>query len=235
MDVFSSITKRKKETFMQSKSIGILGGAGPLAGVYLTERVLSLAATLYGCYRDADFPKVFFINFPFSEMLTGQIDEIQIRKEVSGCLELLRKSGACVLSIACNTLHAFLDKEEDFENLVHLPKEVFQEIPPFEVPLVLCTSTSAICALHQKFFPCMYPDAQTQKKVDEIIDRALKGEERKAIAQELLQLIDAQTASTVVLGCTELSLLYKDLSTCTKFLIDPLEIAAKKVLQKYFN
>jgi len=219
---------------MQPKSIGILGGAGPLAGACLLERVLTLSGSLYGCYRDADFPKVLFINFPFSEMLFGQIDSAQLRLEISGCLKQLRDNGAHVLAIACNTLHAFLDEEEDLSDLIHLPKEVCREIPPSEVPLVLCTSTSARCALHERFFPCVYPDPETQAEVDRIIDQILKGADRRAITQEFLEIVEGQSARTIVLGCTELSLLNKELSSCTKFLIDPLEIAANKILQKCF-
>lgn len=220
---------------MLPKSIGILGGAGPIAGVCLLEKVLSLAGSVYGCTRDADFPKVFFINFPFSEMLLGEIDKEKLQDEIKGCLSLLRNNGACVLAIACNTLHAFLNEEEEnAPDLIHLPREVLQEIPSSEVPLVLCTTTSARCNLHKKFFPCAYPDEETQGNVDRIINQILGGGDLKGISQEFLQIVEKQSARVVILGCTELSLLNKELALSTKLIIDPLEIAALKVLQKYF-
>src|SRR5262245_18866784 len=115
---------------MKPNSIGIVGGAGPIAGVALLERVLLLSQTKYGCYRDADFPKVFLLSFPFSEMLVEEVNAKQISQELSECLYQLRQNGAAVLAIACNTLHAFLDESEDLNDLVHLPLNVAKEIAP---------------------------------------------------------------------------------------------------------
>ncbi len=50
---------------MKPIPIGIVGGAGPLAGAALLERIFSLSGSLYGCYKDADFPKVLLLSFPF--------------------------------------------------------------------------------------------------------------------------------------------------------------------------
>jgi hypothetical protein len=44
---------------MKPKSIGIIGGASPLAGAFLLKRILSLSGEVYGCYRDTDFPQSF--------------------------------------------------------------------------------------------------------------------------------------------------------------------------------
>lgn len=217
---------------MKPKSIGIIGGAGPLAGALLLERILILSGSEYGCYKDADFPEVILLSFPFSEMLTPERDVLQLRRELRECLNRLRKNGAAVLAIACNTLHAFLEENEDLSDLIHLPRVVAEEIPASEVPLVLCTSTSVQFGVHKQFFPCVYPDSKTQLQVDGIIDRVLKGEMQ--IVDELLTILRAQEARTVVLGCTELSLFTKSLSVSDLIIIDPLEVAAKKVLEKSF-
>lgn len=219
---------------MKPKPIGIIGGAGPLAGVSLLERVLSFSGSTYGCCKDAEFPKVVFLNFPFSEMLSPEMDSAQLRKELSECLQNLRKNGAAVLAIACNTLHAFLDETEDLSDLVHLPRVLGTEIPLTTKPLVLCTSTSVRFGLHKQFFPCDYPDSCTQAHIDMIIEEILKGAEQRIIIRKLQQILQAQTASTILLGCTELSLFTKHLLPCNKLIIDPLEIVAKKLLEKSF-
>jgi len=51
---------------------------------------------------------------------------------------------------------------------------------------------------------------------------------------ELLRILQAQEATTVILGCTELSLFTKDLEPCNKIIIDPVEILAKKIVEKSF-
>jgi aspartate racemase len=225
--------------FMRPKTIGIIGGAGPLAGALLLERILSLSISLYGCYRDADFPKVVLISFPFSEMLSADADEAQLRTEIKQCLEQLRAQGASVIAIGCNTLHAFLDEDRDAQDLVHLPRELGAvmelSIEPLMEPLVLCTSTSVRLGLHKQFFRCSYPDSSTQAEVDALIDLVLKGGEKESIVAKLGELLRNQTAQVIVLGCTELSLFSKDLQTGGKLIIDPLDIMARKVLEKSFR
>ncbi len=167
-------------------------------------------------------------------MLSPEMDVAQLRKELSECLNQLRTNGAAVLAIACNTLHAFLDESEDLIDLIHLPKVIVTEIPTSEIPLVLCTTTSVQFGLHKRFFPCIYPSSQTQKQIDRLMDQILKGSEQQAIIQDLLKILRAETANTIILGCTELSLFTKQLSPLNKLIIDPLEIVAKKVLRKKF-
>ncbi len=221
---------------MKPKTIGIVGGAGPQAGAYLLERIFTLSAVKYGCYRDADYPKVILISFPFSEMLCPEMEVNKLCQELQICLEQLRSNGASVLAIACNTLHIFLNGKEDLSDLVHLPRILVEEVSLQEaLPLVFCTSTSKRFAIHQKFLPCVYPDEQTQQEVDGIIDQVLKGSEKMAIINRLQALIERQTAKTVILGCTELSIYAPQLSVPDKQIIDPLELMAQKVLQKSFN
>lgn len=219
---------------MKPKIIGIVGGAGPLAGVDLLERVLRLSNRLYGCYRDGDYPQVLLNSFPFSDMLTSEKNSAKVKSELSYCLNQLRANGAEVLAIACNTLHTFLDDDQDKNDLVHLPRLLGKVSCSDEIPLVLCTSTSRENNVHKKFFECYYPDLSTQFKVDEMIDRILKGEESYGIVKDLLSLIEQSRASTVVLGCTELSLFVKELAECNKRIIDPLDVLAEKILEKSF-
>lgn len=220
---------------MKPKCIGIIGGAGPLAGALLLERVFNFSTERYGCYRDSDFPKVFLISYPFSEMLYANRDVEKIKKELSECLDQVRKNGALVIAIACNTLHAFLDQKDDLSDLIHLPRVLAQKLLDDERPLVFCTSTSVQFGLHKQFFPCVYPDVQTQQEVDEIIDLILKGDEKQMTLKRLERLIQAQSAKTVILGCTELSLFSNSLSVFNKVIIDPLEVMVDKILEKSFN
>lgn len=219
---------------MKSKTIGIIGGAGPMAGAYLLERVIYLAGKIYGCHEDADFPKVLLVSFPFSDMLSVKKDDATLRKELKECLTLLRRDGASVIAIACNTLHAFLDAKEDLSDIVHLPCSLVEAMPLLEKPLVLCTSTSRQLELHRKFFPCIYPDSKMQIEVDNVIDLILKGTEKSVVIERLTEIIRAQDANTIVLGCTELSLFYANLPQFNKLILDPLEIVATKLLKRSF-
>lgn len=219
---------------MKPKSIGILGGAGPLAGARLLERVFSLSTRLFGCCRDQDFPKVILISFPFTEMLSPVTNSTLLQKELKSGLNLLRQNGAEILAIACNTLHAFLPENEKQPGLIELPAEAACAVPAGEVPLVLCTSTSARFQVHRRFFPCCYPDVKIQERIDWFIDRILKGEDPQGIAPELRAVLEPEKAHTVVLGCTELSLI-GNFSMRNKRIVDPLELAAAELVKKSFS
>ena len=171
------------------KTIGIVGGAGPAASVALVQRMIELCQSEYGCYRDSDFPKVILISFPFSEMLKGEIAAKRVAGELSCCLEMLRNNGAEVCAIACNTLHAFLARDQE-EGLVLLP-DVGAEMTEESLPLVLCTTTSARFGVHRRFFRCHYLNEQWQAELDGIIEEILQG---KARAEELSKIILAQEA-----------------------------------------
>ncbi len=220
---------------MKPKIIGIVGGAGPLAGVNLLQRVFTLASRNYGCYRDADYPQVLLNSFPFSEMLTTEIDSEVLRSELNLSLNQLRAQGAKVLAIACNTLHNFLDPDQDCEDLINLPRLLGQQLRLEEIPLVLCTTTSRENNVHKNFFQCSYPEPSVQLKVDKIIDRILQGAEPGPIVVDLLALIKQECTSTIILGCTELSLFVEELMVSSKKVIDPLEMLAQKLLEKSFE
>lgn len=219
---------------MKPKTIGILGGAGPLAGAALLDRVLRLSQVMYGCIKDADFPKVILISFPFSEMLSGNIDVEKVREELKGSLCELRQNGASVLGIACNTLHAFLDEDDQQDDLIHLLQEVAEKVDR-EIPLVLCTSTSVRFSLHKRFFTCNYLDPQRQRQLDEVIQWILEGREETAVLQRLIEIINGVQATTIVLGCTEISLFKNPLALLGKRVIDPLDVLAETILEKSFQ
>ncbi len=219
---------------MKPKTIGILGGAGPLAGAALLDRVLRLSQVMYGCNKDADFPKVILISFPFSEMLTGDIDIENVRKELKDSLRELRQNGAAVLGIACNTLHAFLDEDEQYDDLILLPQAVAGKVDR-DVPLVLCTSTSVRFNLHKRFFPCNYLDPERQRQLDEVIEWILAGKEETAVVQRLIEIINGVQTRTIVLGCTEISLFKDPLALLGIRVIDPLDILAEAILKKSYQ
>jgi aspartate racemase len=218
---------------MKPKAIGIVGGAGPLAGVLLAERIFALATLWFHCHRDADFPELLLLSFPFSEMLIEPVDATQVQREIGECLHRLRNQGAQILAIACNTVHAFLDPKDDQPDLVHLPRSVAASIPPGEIPLVLCTTTSARFGLHRRFFPCDYPKERDQKEIDQLIDLILQNVGAEKVLPRLQQFIESQPNSSIVLGCTELSL-YSSRLQGNKRILDPIEIAAEKIVQLSF-
>jgi aspartate racemase len=219
---------------MRPKSIGVIGGAGPLAGVLLVERLFQCAMTLYGCHKDESFPLLRLCSFPFSDMLSPDLKKERVEAELKTCLEELLKTSD-VIGIGCHTLHAFLDEKQNIPGLIHLPKLVKEALSLNETPVVFCTSTSLKTALHQKFIPCTFPDKKTQKLIDDLIDAILKKGCLPSLEEELKTLLKSQKGETIILGCTELSLFSKRLFIEDKRIIDPLDLLAKKMIEKSFS
>lgn len=218
---------------MKPKIIGIVGGAGPLAGVKLFEKVIEMCNRKYGCYKDEDYPQIILNSFPFSDMLSEENDYDLLREELSLALNQLRYQGSEVLAIACNTLHIFLENE--CKELINLPQLLGDEMKFEKEPLVLCTSTSRLNSLHAKYFVCSYLENSSQLWLDNIIMRILQGAEPATIVEDLFKIIEQEEASCIVLGCTELSIYARILEFSGKKIIDPLDFLAKKLLEKSFG
>jgi aspartate/glutamate racemase len=138
--------------------------------------------------------------------------------------------GADLAVIACNTLHAFLPPIPKEIRLIHLIDETLSSLKGN--PLVLATSTSARYRLHA---PCRYPDSLLQKRLDQIVDQVLAGESLPRLAEELAQLLNRESDTEFLLGCTEFSLL-NERQPLASFgldqnvvLCDPYAVVAEKI------
>lgn len=52
------------------KTIGIIGGAGPMASCLLNQYIVQICQNEWGCKEDRDFPSIISYSFPFSPMLS---------------------------------------------------------------------------------------------------------------------------------------------------------------------
>lgn len=68
------------------KRVGIIGGAGHKAGLFLVQRIVTLCQEKYGCWQDADFPQMTLLNIPFQDML-GMADTATVRLQLQGASE----------------------------------------------------------------------------------------------------------------------------------------------------
>ena len=114
-----------------------------------------------------------------------------------------------------------------------MPRELAQVLTT-PSPLVLCTSTSVRHRVHQRHFPCVYPDSILQELIDVMIDHILQGRDQESILERLMQILRNIDQRSIILGCTELSLFYEPLKAQDPRIIDPLEIIANKILEKSF-
>src|SRR3990167_9648620 len=98
-----------------SRTIGIVGGAGPVASAFLYTSILEICQKQYNANDYNEFPEIILVSYPFTRG-----DEGKIRKEISLCLSKLKSAGASLFCIASNSFHGFLPAlpKAGFVNLV---------------------------------------------------------------------------------------------------------------------
>lgn len=232
--------------------IGILGGAGPMAGIQLFQKIIKICQEKYSCREDADFPYIMLINYPFSDMLNhpGKL-KILLRKQLNDCFIELLRNEIKIAAIACNTLHEFLDRQISEFSLVHMIKETALLLQQQQIDntYVLCSTTSSRCQLHRKHFDCSYPEDNTQAYVQNLINKILNGKLGIEDSQNLATMLNALQGSFLkigkksglVLGCTELSVLNEQFplranGLCEDLIIiDPSQLVAERICKIIFN
>ena len=216
------------KTIVTKPHIGIIGGAGPMAGALLFQKIIEISQKEYFCEQDADFPHIHLINYPFSDMLTTEKNETALKQELQICFSYFKNTGVSIAAIACNTLHSFLPPLPKGIQLVHMIKEtaIFLQEKQWENPLILCSHTAAKSRLHAHYFPCRYPKASVQEAIDIAIGKITMGD----YSDDHGTIIDSlQEEGPIILGCTELSLLHDKRPLRLKNFCDPNLIVAKKL------
>lgn len=231
--------------------VGIIGGAGPMAGLQLVQKIIQICQEQYGCENDADFPYVMLLSYPFADMLQRQSTGAQrprLEAQLNECMLTFAKQDVSVTAIACNTLHAFLSPSfGEVQNFVHMIEQTSFALQTQGISraLILCTETSAKAKVHAQKFPCIYLEERYQKDVDAIIQRILAGKYLAADAERLAQCVNAYATKEasplgVILGCTELPLLNDrfplsqyGLENCV--IVDPMTVVAKQICKIIFK
>jgi len=228
--------------------VGIIGGAGPMAGILLFQKIVQIAQDRYGCCSDADFPYVMLVNYPFADML--QQDSRQkklLQKQLEDCFFKFKANEISIAAIACNTLHEFLDSKLFPDNIafVHMIQETgcFLRENGLHESIILCTDTSAQCKLHKKYFNCSYPEKIFQGYIQDLIYRIMKGEYSEEDSKMLASALNSLSSEKVslVLGCTELSVFNDEFPLKMHglnenyLIVDPNLIVAEKICSLIFN
>jgi aspartate racemase len=224
------------------KKIGIVGGAGPQAGILLVENIIRLYQQ-QGCWQDHEFPSIMLLSNNFSPMLDQDHHHALIVQEVQEAIDRLDAAGNESVAIACNTLHAFVQtidfKSMDFISIVDTVINVLK-YKQYQKVLFLGTQTSVQNKIYEicDTIQIIYPTEVQQGLVHDCIVRILKHHYTKHDSELMSKIIDEalcnEKVDAVILGCTELSIIHQMhpiISTHGIEIIDPLALLAKTLAQ----
>ena len=225
------------------KRLGIIGGMGPAAGARLFTRVTEMTAAR----TDQEHINAILLSDPSvpdrTSYLSGSTDArdfVPILQEKARLLEML---GCEVIAMSCNTAHAGYSEiasAAPHTQFLHMPKETIQFVASlgYQHPIILATTGTiesnvfqSLCA--DEGIDCILPSIELQVLIMDMIYTYLKA--GKTVPTKMLRTacakIIASGADSIILGCTELSLL--DLGYCYGSLpiIDALDVLAWRCVQ----
>lgn len=198
----------------ERKTVGVIGGMGPAATAEFFRRLV--AAT--PADRDEDHVRVLIDSDPripsrTDAVLQGGPDPSPRLGEIARSLEA---AGAQVLAMPCNTAHAFLGaiRKAVAIPVLDMVEEAAARVERGPVGLLSTAATIRLGlyqdAARRRGLPVLVPDAGRQADVTRVIAAVKAGSEVQALRGALAPVVRALVsagASTILVGCTELSLL----------------------------
>ena len=223
------------------KTIGIIGGMGPLATCDLFKKIINETYAT----SDQEHIRVVIDNnteIPDRTMaiLHGGMSPV---KEMVKSAVLLSGMGASLLIMPCNTAHFFYDEIVKFIDipLLHMIKETSYEVINKGIKKValLATDGTVKSNVYKKVFDeknieMLLPNDEEQKNVMDIIYKGVKAGNMSFDINPFLNVIDRllnSGAETLILGCTELPVAF-DIFKIDRPHIDPTLVLARAAIKK---
>lgn len=219
------------------KTIGIMGGMGPLATVDLMNKIIQLTPAV----NDQDHLHIIVDNYPqipdrTSAILGKGLDPLPYMTHSAKTLEA---AGAELIAIACNTAHYYLPGIQASVNIpiINMPKETVRFINESGLKSVALLATDGTMAtkLYQESLndigiTVLEPDRMMQDSVMEGIYAIKAGDLSKgrSILDHISQKMIENGAEAIIAGCTEIPLVLNNLEGIK--LIDPSHILAQTVV-----
>lgn len=198
----------------ETKTVGVIGGLGPVATLDFFDRVLKRTRAI----NEQDHLRLIIDNntkIPDRNAFSrgeGPSPADALAASARG----LQQAGAEVIVMACNTTHAW---EKDIRAAISVPflsiidetVKVVADLRP-EAVGVLAGDACVAAGLYQNALQaagvtCIMPDANTQKSLMELIYRIKSGDTgdtSRRVAATIARKLEAQGAEVIIAGCTEI-------------------------------
>ncbi len=198
------------------KTVGVVGGMGPAATVEFLARLVRATPAA----RDEDHLHVVVNSDPRIPSRTaallggGPSPAPRLRAMARG----LEQAGAEFLVMPCNTAHAFLDEMRDAVRIpiLDIRREAAALVEAGPVGLLATEAVVRVGlyrdAFHARGFDTLCPSAQDQDELTALIAAVKAGAPFGRLRRRLTGVVErvgAAGAQTLVVGCTEVSLLYQ--------------------------
>lgn len=219
--------------------IGVIGGLGPKATTYFMNLVID--NTVSSCDQDnVDMLVCQYSSIPDrTSYIVGNSSESPVPKMIE-CAKLLEKERCKYIVIPCNTASYFFDEIQnnvkvEVINILKETSNVALNSNCTKIGLMATDGTINSRAYH-KFInedKLFIPNDEIQKKIMAIIYNKIK-KNVMISKEEFYEIIDyfkQNGCDKIILGCTELSVAYKNLELNDDMIIDSLTVLARKTVE----
>lgn len=226
-------------------AIGILGGMGPQASAKLYEMLIGGTKLYLPNAVDDDYPEIVLLNVPVPNFISNKNELSVVRQMLLDKTKLLEIAGCTVNAIACNTAHILLPELQASTKVqfLSIPNIVASKIQStgFKRVGLLATSTTIKSSLYsdalEKIADLVLPNRELISKVETYIykqlNSSLTSSDRDQFHELVEQFIHDENLDAVILGCTELPLVYGDRKDPK--IIDSLSLLSGELLASYFG
>ena len=222
------------------KSVGIIGGLGPMATVYLLELIISMT----DADNDQQHINSIVYNYPVIPDRTAYILDKSNPSPLPAMREIAQKLdsfGVSVIATPCNTAHYFYNELAEsvsvpIINVLSETVNVIKAEGAKKVGIMATTGTIATRLFQDVFekadIDYALPNADGQAKVMSVIYDDIKAGKEPNMGEfyQVAQNLRDNGCDCIILGCTELSLIKRSHSLGAGFL-DTLEVIAKRCIE----
>lgn len=226
------------------QAVGVIGGVGPMATVYYMQRVIEM--TKAGCdqehinmlvFNDCDIPdRTAFITEKSPDNPLPVMVEDAKRLEAAGCEFVV---------IPCNTAHYFYDELEQAVEIpvVNIVEETIRyakaRVQDLSCVGIMATTGTIVTGTYQKYaeragLSFAVPDEDEQDLLMRIIYDGVKAGKPvpRADFDRVANHLRAKGAQCLILGCTELSVLKRDLPINDPDVLDSIDVLASETVRR---
>lgn len=226
------------------QAVGVIGGVGPMATVYYMQRVIEM--TKAGCdqehinmlvFNDCDIPdRTAFITEKSPDNPLPVMVEDAKRLEAAGCEFVV---------IPCNTAHYFYDKLEQAVEIpvVNIVEETIRyakaRVQDLSCVGIMATTGTIVTGTYQKYaeragLSFAVPDEDERDLLMQIIYDGVKAGKPvpRADFDRVANHLRAKGAQCLILGCTELSVLKRDLPINDPDVLDSIDVLASETVRR---
>lgn len=226
----------------KEKTVGVLGGLGPMATVYFYELVVEMTEAS----KDQEHVDMIVVNRATTPdrtaYIVGESDDSPLDYIVEDA-KRLESIGVDFLVLTCNTAHYFHKKINDSVDIPLL--NMIEETVDYAIGQnhkkigILATTGNIKTGLYQdmcktKEVDYYVLDDENQEKIMKIIYEDVKAGKAADMNMfnEIIDVLKENNCDCAILGCTELSLIKRDEKLPDEFFVDSSEVLAMNTIVK---